>query len=369
MATVTVHRGRRRRAVAGRGRASLARRLRREIEGEVLFDAFSRGRYGTDASIYQVEPVGVVVPRSDRGRRPARSGSRRDGGRAGAAARRRHLAERPDGRRGAGHRHQQAPRPRPGGRPRSARRVRVEPGLVLDAAEQGAASPTACSSRSTPRPRAGPRSAAWRPTTPAARARCATARWSHNVLARSTPSWPTARATASARCPATPRRRAGPALSRPRAPGAGASPRARRTRSRAACRSVLRQVGGYNLDTVDPAGHNMAHLLVGSEGTLAFFTALELHLEPLPAHKVVGVCHFPTFRAAMEATRPHRRRWGRPRSRSSTARCSSWRATSRCSAPTLESFVRGQPDALLLVEFAGERPATSSSAASRRWTS
>src|SRR5687767_1784721 len=44
----------------------LAARLRREIEGEVLFDAYSRGRYSTDASIYQIEPVGVVVPRSER---------------------------------------------------------------------------------------------------------------------------------------------------------------------------------------------------------------------------------------------------------------------------------------------------------------
>src|SRR6202047_5297133 len=39
-------------------------RLRRETQGEVLFDAFSRGRYATDASIYQIEPLGVVVPKS-----------------------------------------------------------------------------------------------------------------------------------------------------------------------------------------------------------------------------------------------------------------------------------------------------------------
>jgi FAD/FMN-containing dehydrogenase len=42
----------------------LEARLRRETQGEVLFDAFSRGRYATDASIYQIEPLGVVVPRS-----------------------------------------------------------------------------------------------------------------------------------------------------------------------------------------------------------------------------------------------------------------------------------------------------------------
>ena len=34
------------------------------ISGEVLFDAAARGRYATDASIYQVDPVGVLVPRS-----------------------------------------------------------------------------------------------------------------------------------------------------------------------------------------------------------------------------------------------------------------------------------------------------------------
>src|SRR5215468_10558689 len=43
--------------------AELEARLRRELQGEVLFDAFSRGRYATDASIYQIEPVGVVVPK------------------------------------------------------------------------------------------------------------------------------------------------------------------------------------------------------------------------------------------------------------------------------------------------------------------
>src|SRR5690349_687762 len=46
------------------GDGALARRLAREIEGEVLFDRASRGRYSTDASIYQIDPVGVVVPRT-----------------------------------------------------------------------------------------------------------------------------------------------------------------------------------------------------------------------------------------------------------------------------------------------------------------
>src|SRR5215469_10592600 len=45
------------------GDPALERRLRSALRGEVLFDASSRGRYSTDASIYQVEPIGVAVPR------------------------------------------------------------------------------------------------------------------------------------------------------------------------------------------------------------------------------------------------------------------------------------------------------------------
>src|ERR1700677_3875351 len=45
-------------------REKLATRLRRETSGEVLFSRADRGRYATDASIYQIEPVGVLVPRT-----------------------------------------------------------------------------------------------------------------------------------------------------------------------------------------------------------------------------------------------------------------------------------------------------------------
>ena len=41
----------------------LVRKLRAGIRGELLLDAFDRGRYATDASIYQMMPVAVVVPR------------------------------------------------------------------------------------------------------------------------------------------------------------------------------------------------------------------------------------------------------------------------------------------------------------------
>ena len=77
--------------------------------------------------------------------------------------------------------------------------------------------------------------------------------------------------------------------------------------------TVLRRVGGYNVDALMPDamalrpggktgdGINLAHLLVGSEGTLAYSTAIELKLWPLPAKKLMGICHFPTFYKAMDA--------------------------------------------------------------------
>src|SRR3981189_1312998 len=53
------------------GDPALERRLRSALRGEVMFDAASRGRYSTDASIYQVEPLGVVVPRTEEAARNA----------------------------------------------------------------------------------------------------------------------------------------------------------------------------------------------------------------------------------------------------------------------------------------------------------
>ena len=69
----------------------------------------------------------------------------------------------------------------------------------------------------------------------------------------------------------------------------------------------LRRVGGYNLDALTPAGRaagrgNLARLLVGSEGTLAFSAALDLKLWPIKPRKVVGICQFPSFRGAMQAS-------------------------------------------------------------------
>ena len=47
------------------GDSVLAARLDRELQGQILFDTASRGRYSTDASIYQIEPIGVVIPEGE----------------------------------------------------------------------------------------------------------------------------------------------------------------------------------------------------------------------------------------------------------------------------------------------------------------
>src|SRR5260370_22140858 len=46
-------------------RDSLVRYLRRHIAGEVRFDDTSRHLYATDASHYQIRPLGVVIPRTE----------------------------------------------------------------------------------------------------------------------------------------------------------------------------------------------------------------------------------------------------------------------------------------------------------------
>ncbi len=117
---------------------------------------------------------------------------------------------------------------------------------------------------------------------------------------------------------------------------------------------VLRRVQGYNLDMVLPRQpHNLAHLLVGSEGTLAYFKRLRLQLSPLPRQKVLGVCHFPSFYQAMDLTR-HIVALD-PDAVELVDRTMIELAHSIPQyRDVLARFVRGSPDAILLVEFAGD---------------
>jgi FAD/FMN-containing dehydrogenase/Fe-S oxidoreductase len=122
---------------------------------------------------------------------------------------------------------------------------------------------------------------------------------------------------------------------------------------------LLRRVAGYNLDFLAPDVHNMARLLVGSEGTLAYFERLHLQLSPLPEHKVLGVCHFPRFHDAMDAAQHIVKLQPTAvelvdRTMIELAReIGTFRAT-------VDQFLKGEPDAILLVEFAGPDSANNS---------
>ncbi|MEJ2056299.1 MAG: FAD-linked oxidase C-terminal domain-containing protein, partial [Desulfofustis sp.] len=116
---------------------------------------------------------------------------------------------------------------------------------------------------------------------------------------------------------------------------------------------VLRRVGGYNLDALLPEKQpiNLAHLLVGSEGTLAYFNTLQLKLSVLPKHRVLGVCHFPTFYAAMDSAQ-HLVGLDPTAVELIDRTMIELARDIPLFQPVVEKFVHGNPDALLLVEFA-----------------
>src|SRR3989442_2240853 len=117
---------------------------------------------------------------------------------------------------------------------------------------------------------------------------------------------------------------------------------------------VLRRVQGYNLDFVKPRGEwNFAQLLVGSEGTLAYSKRIHLKLSPLPRFRTLGVCHFRTFRQSMDA--PQHIVELAPTAVELVDRTMIGLARSNPAyRAVVEKFVQGDPDAILLVEFAGD---------------
>jgi FAD/FMN-containing dehydrogenase len=116
---------------------------------------------------------------------------------------------------------------------------------------------------------------------------------------------------------------------------------------------LMRRVGGYNIDALVPRDStaNLAHLLIGSEGTLAFSTRLELKLSPILHNRVMGVCHFPSFRAAMGSAQ-HIVRLGPTTVELIDRTLINLALDIPLFRATVERFVRGEPEAILLVEFA-----------------
>jgi FAD/FMN-containing dehydrogenase/Fe-S oxidoreductase len=336
---------------SGAGNSTLAARLTREVTGDVFFDSFNRGRYATDASFYQMMPAAVVVPRT-----------MDDALRAFAICR------------DAG----RIVTPRGGGTSQCGQTVNegividvskhlnrvvsldvanrtcvVEPGIVLDdlnrqlkkhglwfpvdvstasrATIGGMAGNNSCGGRSL-------RYGTMRDNTRAIDAALADGSVLHfGEVARDLSG-----ADSSA---------GGLALfrdmldlgEREAAEIAEKFPK------------VQRRVGGYNLDALVPRNtpNNLAHLLVGSEGTLAFTTQVHLKLWPIIRNKVLGVCHFGSFYEAMDAAQ-HLVKLG-PIAVELVDR--TMLALGRDIAmfePIIGAAVRGDPDAALIVEFAEE---------------
>jgi FAD/FMN-containing dehydrogenase/Fe-S oxidoreductase len=332
----------------------VARRLRRDVRGEVAFDAFTRGLYATDASIYQVQPRGVVIPRDvddvlavreicaeggapilPRGAGTSQCGQTVNDAIVVDVSKHLRDIEALDV---------------------AERRVRVQPGVVLDRlnarlARDGLFFPVDPSTAS----RATIGGMAANNSSGARSIRYGT--MLHNVTAIDAVLADGTRARFSQVPPSS---GASP-------PIAGEEPEryrdlvrqvraiVERERDEIAARfpRLLRRVGGYNLDLVSSGPFNASHLLVGSEGTLAFFTSIELALQPLPRFRVLGLCHFPRFYDAMAATQELVKT--DPVAVELVDRTMLDLSRRNPSfAPTIGRFVRGEPDAILLVEFSGD---------------
>jgi len=351
-----------------KGDPALARRLKNAVRGQVLFDPFSRGRYATDASIYQIEPVGVVVPEDAEDVEAVISVARDAGvpilARGGGTSQcgqtvgealvvdlSKHLNKILEF-------------------DAAGRQALVEPGIVLDHLNaclkpHGLWFPVdvSTSSRATLGGMAGNNSCGSRSIV------YGTMR--DNVRAIDAVTMDGRAMRFGEVSDNEPAARLDPAQQDlvTRLLGIG---RREADHIRASFPDVMRRVGGYNVDALMPGGApkgkwadatlyrpqthpNLAHLLIGSEGTLAFSTRLHLDLQPLPKHKVLGVCHFPTFYQAMDAAQ-HLVTLG-PAAVELVDRTMIGLARDiEIFRPTVERFVKGAPDALLLVEFAGEEP-------------
>ncbi|WP_428375240.1 FAD-binding oxidoreductase [Lichenicoccus sp.] len=279
-------------------RTGLEARLRDEVDGEVHFDAFTRGRYATDASQYQIMPAGVVVPRTMQAAARACALAREAGipvtARGGGTSQSGQTINRGLVVDGSKHLRRILELDV------ANRRCTVEPGIVLDDLNRqlkphGLWFPVDVStaSRATIGGMVGNNSCGGRSL------RYGTTRDNvtsiQAVLADGTPMHFGEVETDPASIN-DPRRR--DLTEQLLAIGM-------READEVAARfpKVQRRVGGYNLDALDPrrGSVNLAHILVGSEGTLAYSTAVELKLSPLLGRRAVGVCHFGSFRAAMQA--------------------------------------------------------------------
>ncbi|MVW78646.1 FAD-binding and (Fe-S)-binding domain-containing protein [Bordetella sp. 02P26C-1] len=335
--------------------AELARRLRQHTQGEVRFDRADRGRYSTDASIYQIEPVGVLIPRSvddvavalqhcrelhipvlARG-----AGTSQCGQTVGAALvidNSKYLNRVLDF-------------------DLAAMTVTVEPGIVLDHLNawlkpHGVWFPVdvSTSAQCTLGGMAGNNSCGSRSI--------AYGNMVHNVASIE------ALLLDGTQAVFCEERRMQNAPERVRTLMQTLRDIATREREEIERQvpRVLRRVGGYNVDIYHPQSPrpyspdgdiNLAHMLVGSEGTLAYTRSITLKLSPLPVAKALGVVNFPTFYQAMDMTR-HIVALGPCAVELVDRTMIDLARGNPAFRPVIEKALTGEPEAILLVEFAGE---------------
>src|SRR4051812_5919643 len=337
--------------VAGR----LAQHLAAETQGEVLFSPADRGRYATDASIYQVMPVGVFVPKSTEDARvaldicrdlkvpivPRGGGTSQCGQTVGAGLVidfSKHVrnvlqvdAEQ--------------------------RTATVEPGIVLEhlnahLKKTGLWYPVdvSTSAQATLGGMAGNNSCGSRSI--------AYGNMVHNVLGAE--AW-----TSDGQLHTFGRFEHATGAVRQLGEKVRELAWALRPEIEARWPKVLRRVGGYNLDVFHNQNErpysrdgsvNLAHLLVGSEGTLALTRSLKLQLSELPRAKVLGVVNFPSFYKAMDSAQ-HIVKLGSDGTLTAVELVDrtmiELALQNPAFAPTVRAALIGQPDAVLLVEFAG----------------
>ena len=119
---------------------------------------------------------------------------------------------------------------------------------------------------------------------------------------------------------------------------------------------IMRRVGGYNLDEfVDDDGFNMARFVVGSEGTLVTVTEAKLNLVPQPERKALAVLHFHDLIESMEATVAALE--SEPAAVELIGSMILRQARDNLEYSRMVGFVQGDPEALLAVELVGDSEA------------
>lgn len=116
---------------------------------------------------------------------------------------------------------------------------------------------------------------------------------------------------------------------------------------------IQRRVGGYNIDrTANPTSLNLAEIMVGSEGTLAAVTAAKLNLVRIPKYKVFGVVHFNSLIESMEATVAILEE--NPAAVEHTGEIIIQQARKSLGFSRALDFLQGDPTDVLFVEFSGD---------------